>query len=1112
MKSFKYLLQVARKPLLIATAMTMALAMSVANVSAQQITSSVRGTVLQPDGQPAAGVLATITDSRDGARQSVTADDNGAIYFRSVSAGGPYTVRIDGGSFQDLLITDLFTDVAGSASFTVTLDTASASIEEIVVTAAQIDMIQTASGPSSTFSLSDITNMPSTTRQIRDIIRIDPRVSIGATGDGGDQAGSISCLGGSSRTNSFTIDGVRATDAFGLNASGNLARFTFPIPFDSVEAAAVEFAPVSVEYGQFSGCNINVVTKSGGNEFHGSGFYLYNDDGFTGDKINGRQFDQGTFERKNWGAEVSGPIIEDKLFFYASWEETNTATVNEIGPADDSSFPRNDSSFTTAEVNQIRDILINQYERDPGELVRNLPVMSERVFARLDWNINEDHRMEATYASLDEDTTIGDDIGTGRGEFTFSDNFHNRGSQSETLGIRLYSNWSDQLSTEVRWSTQEVNDLQNPVGGGEAQSGNAIPRIQLGLGFGNEFFGSQFTSGPGTFRSANQLSTNKDQLKIKADYQLGDHLITAGFEHEALDVFNLFIINATGTIVFPSIADLQAGTASNIRQGVSYTQDPNDAAAIFNRNVSSVFLQDQWDVNDDLQLIYGLRYDWYTSDDMPKNNNNYEARYGLTNMVGFDGLNAFQPRIGLNYTLPESFGDTRMNLGFGIFSGNDPTVWFSNAYQNYGGALGVGSHNSCADPAAALQVLNGGSFTGIPQCAVDGGSNQALATLGTVNATDPNFKAPTVSRYSFGIEHTTAMQRDFFNDWFVKLDLIYSDYKNSVAFRDMSLAQNGTTADGRPTYAAIDPLISGCNATFSGIGQGFNNVDFAACAGGNADILFTNQVGDDAHTFTASLQASKIFEWGDTWSFNFGAGYAYNQSDVANPGNSFTASGNYRSVATVDLQNNPVGPSYRNTPQNFTFRGTLSNEFIAGHDTSITAFFQIRQGHPISAVFNGGFSSYVGDASGRARNLLYIPTGTSDPNVIFDPGFDSTAFFAYVDQNGLARGAIQGKGGLNEDWQSDLDIRIQQEIPFFIADAKVKLFLDFENVFNLINDSKGTKKYINTSGIQSAVSLVDATIDPATNKYVFQNFTQPIEYFDTFDSLYRIQFGIRGEF
>ena len=1107
MKSFIDLLKAAQKPLL------MALAMSIANVSAQEITSSVRGTILQPDGQPAAGVLATITDSRDGARQSVTADGNGVINFRGVSAGGPYTVRIDGGSFEDLLITDLFADVAGSASFTATLDTASASIEEIVVTAAEIDMIQTASGPASTFSLSEITNMPSISRHIRDIIRVDPRVSIGATGDGGDQAGSISCLGGSSRTNSFTIDGVRATDAFGLNASGNLARFTFPIPYDSIEAAAVEFAPVSVEYGQFSGCNINVVTKSGGNEFHGSGFYLYNDDGLTGNKIEGQSFDQGTFERKNWGTEVSGPIIKDKLFFYASWEETDTASVNEIGPADDTSFARNDTIFTTVEVNQIRDTLISLYGRDPGDIVRNLPVLSERVFVRFDWNINEDHRLEGTYASLEEDTTIGDDIGEGRGEFTFSDNFHNRGSDSETFGLRFYSNWSNQLSTEVRWSTQEVTDLQNPVGGGEAQSGNPIPRIMIGLPFGNEFFGSQFTSGPGTFRSANELNTTKDQLKIKADYQLGDHLITGGFEHEALDVFNLFIINATGTIVFDSIASLELGTASNIRQGVSFTQDPNDAAAIYSRNISSVFLQDQWDVNDDLQVIFGLRYDWYESDDVPLPNANYMARYGLTNQVGFDGLDVIQPRLGLNYTLPEKFGDTRMSLGFGIFSGNDPTVWFSNAYQNFGGALGVGQSSDCADPVAANQVLNGGSFTGIPECVVDGGSNQALATLGTVNATDPNFELPTVSRYSFGIEHTTATERGFFNDWFIKFDLIYSDYKDSIEFLDLSLTQNGTTPDGRPIYTAVDPLLPGCGATFAGLRQGFNNVDLANCSGGNADILFTNKVGEDAYTFTATLQANKIFDWGDTWRLNFGAGYSYNESEVGNPGNAATASSNYRSVATIDLQNNPVGPSVRNTPHNFTILGTLSNEFIPGHKTSITTFFQVRQGHPISAVFNGQpYAGNIGDASGQARSLLYVPTGTSDPAVIFAPGFDTAAFFQYVDQNGLARGAIQGKGGLDEDWQSDLDIRIQQEIPFFIADAKVTLFLDIENVLNLLNDSNGPKEYINTSDVLSTVGLVTADIDPVTNQYIYQNFTPPVKFFDTYDSLYRIQFGIRGEF
>ncbi len=1118
MRRLGKLLGIGRRGLLLATAATLAFAMVGTTVSAQEITSSVTGTVLQPDGSPAAGVTATIIDSRDGGRRSVRADNRGVISFRSISAGGPYTVRIDGGEYEDLLITDLYADIAGSASFTVTLEEANEAIDEITVTAAQVSMVTVASGPSSSFSLEDITNMPSTQRQIRDVIRVDPRISIGASGDGGDQAGAISCLGGSSRTNSFTVDGVRATDAFGLNLSGNLARFSFPIPFDTVAAAAVEFAPVSVEYGQFSGCNVNVVTKSGGNEFHGSGFYLYNDDGLTGDTLDGVAFDQGVFERKNYGVEISGPILQDKLFFYASYEETDTASINEVGTVD-SNFPIKKTIFTTDQVNQIRDVLINQYGRDPGEVVRNLPVTSERLFGRIDWNINDYHRLEATYSSLKENTIIADDIGPGsRGNFTFSDNFHNRGSDSETLGLRLYSNWTDQFSTEFRYSTQDVEDIQNPLGGGEAQGPNPIPRIQIGLPFGNEFFGSDFTSGPGTFRSANELNTKKDQLKLKFDYVMGDHLITGGYEYETLDVFNLFIINATGTLIFDGTGDfdtevlprLTAGTVANIRQGVSFTQNPNDAAAIFTRDIHSLFLQDQWDINDDLQLIYGLRYDWYATDDLPMLNPNYVARYGMSNQISFDKLDAIQPRIGLNYTLPERFGDTRMSLGFGVFSGNDPTVWFSNAYQNFGGALGVGDLSSC--PPGTENVLASGSFQGIPQCVVDAGQAQALATAGTVNATDPNFKLPTVNRYSFGVEHNTLTDMEFFSDWLVKLDLIYSDLNDSVDFLDLSLNQTGTTADGRPTYQQIDPLLPGCNATFNGPRQGFSNVT-PACEGGNQDVYFTNRIGDDGHTFTMAIQASKVFQWGDAWSLNVGGGYAYNESEVGNPGTSFTAAENFRAVVARDIVSPPVGVSLRNNQQNFTLQGTISNEFISGHATSLTAFYQLREGHELSAVFNGGdFTAGIGDTGGRARNLLYVPTGAGDPNVIFDPGFDQSAFFAFTDGEGFARGAITGKGGLSEDWQSDLDIRIQQEIPLGFGDAKLKVYLDFENVFNLLNDSNGTKRYFVPTDIDSAIGVVDASVDPVTGVYTYTNFTPPVEAPDSIDSLYRIQLGIRGEF
>lgn len=1108
MKFFSNNAGFSRAAVFVALAILSPMLMTTSEVNAQGITATIEGTIVQPDGQPAVGVSATITDVRDGARRTVSADSRGVVVFRGISAGGPYSVRIAGANYEDILVTDLFVDIDGTSSFSVALQNADAAIDEITVTASQVSVVTVASGPSSSFSLEDITNLPSTNRQIRDVIRIDPRVSVGRSGDGGDQAGAISCLGGSSRTNSFTVDGVRATDAFGLNLSGNLARFTFPIPFDTVDAAAVEFAPVSVEYGQFSGCNINVVTKSGGNEFHGSVFYLFNDESLTGDAIDGVPANLLPFERKNWGVEISGPIIQDKLFFYVSYEETDTASVNEVGTAD-SDFAIK-TALTTAEVNRIRDILINSYGRDPGEVVTNLPVVSERIFTRFDWNINDNHRLEGNYSKLEESTIIGDDINTGRGAFTFSDNFHTRGSDSETIAVRLYSNWNDRLSTEVRYSTQEVLDLQDPLGGGEAQAEN-IARIVIGPGspFGG---GNLFASGPGTFRSANKLTTNKDQFKLKADYQLGAHKITAGYEYETLDVFNLFIANGTGSVIFDDIDALEAGTARTIQKLGSFTGDPNDAAVVFTRDIHSLFIQDEWEATDNLVVTYGLRYDAYKTDDLPSENPNYVARYGISNRVSFDGLDAIQPRLGMNYELPLRFGDTRISAGFGVFSGNDPTVWFSNAYQGFGGALGFGADfTGC--PAGTLDVLAGGSFQGIPQCVDDAAQAGALANAGATDATDPDFDLPTVHRYSFGIEHNSDFESDFLSDWLVKFDVIYSDLKDSIDLQELTLTQTGTAPDGRPTYGQVDPLAANCNATFNGIRQGFSGVTADCFGSGRRDSLLTNTVGGDGHTFTMSVQASKLFEFSNDWTLNIGGGYAYNESEAANPGDSFRAPTTFESAVTSDLQNVPVGTSFRNVPHNFTLQGTLSKDFIADHKTSITAFLNVRAGASLSPTFIGGtFGGSIGDVGGRDRNLLYVPTDASDPLVNFDPGFDSGAFFAWVDAEGFERGAIAGVGSLEEDWQTDLDIRIQQEIPFF-RESKIRLFLDIENVLNLLSDERGVKSYYNVPSVGSAVGVVSGQVDPAdASQYLYTSFTAPVEIPDTFDSLYKIQFGIRGEF
>jgi hypothetical protein len=367
--------------------------------NAQEISTVVRGTVTTPDGGPAVGELITVTDTRNARRQTTTTDGNGKFSVRGLSVGGPYTIRVDSSQYEDTLVTDVYTNLSAAANFDIVLAAANAQIEEIVVTSKMVQTAPLAIGPGTSFSLDDIESMPSIGRQIRDVIRIDPRVSLGRA-KGGDGSG-INCLGGTSRSNVMTIDGAVASDGFGLNeGTGTSARFAFPVPFDTIASTSVEFAPLDVQYSQFTGCAINVVTKPGSNEFHGDFVYLYNDESMTGSKLEGDPVSTDPFEDTNWGLSFSGPIIKDKLFFNVAYEETDEASVQNSGPIG-AGFATEDW-LTETEANDIADVLRDQYGRDPGALVRTLPQFSERTYVRLDWNINDDHRAEMSYTKLEE--------------------------------------------------------------------------------------------------------------------------------------------------------------------------------------------------------------------------------------------------------------------------------------------------------------------------------------------------------------------------------------------------------------------------------------------------------------------------------------------------------------------------------------------------------------------------------------------------------------------------------------------------------------------------------------------------------------------------------------
>ena len=243
---------------------------------AQQITSGVQGFVTDEGGTPLSGAQVVVTDTRTGTSRTLSVGSDGSFRVDSLVTGGPYTVTATAPGYEGQAVEDVFINLQGNSQLTFSLSSAATAAAEnvIVVTGARVQLSQRAIGPGQSFGEETIEAFPSISRDIRDIIRIDPRVSL----DRSNEVDRVSCLGGNDRTNAFTVDGIAQSDLFGLNGTPFASRNSLPLPYDAIRETSVEFAPFDVQYGQFTGCAINVVTKSGQNDFHGSAFFTYADD------------------------------------------------------------------------------------------------------------------------------------------------------------------------------------------------------------------------------------------------------------------------------------------------------------------------------------------------------------------------------------------------------------------------------------------------------------------------------------------------------------------------------------------------------------------------------------------------------------------------------------------------------------------------------------------------------------------------------------------------------------------------------------------------------------------------------------------------------------------
>lgn len=1139
-----------------------------APVMAQQITSSIQGTVQDDSGAPVAGATVVVTDTRTGAsRTSVTGPD-GRFSTQNLVVGGPYTISANAGGFEGQSVTDVYTSLQGATSLAFSL---SSGAGEIVVTGTRVQVTQLAVGPGTSFDLEVLQNAPSFNRDVRDVIRIDPRVSLDRD-DGGSGVDRISCLGGNDRGNAFTVDGISQGDVYGLNDTGFSSRSSTPIPYDAVRETQVQFAPFDVDYSNFTGCAINVVTKSGTNDFTFGGFFEYSDSGLRASNLSVDGVSRPVAPIKpeeRYGVYVGGPVIKDRLFLFGAYEKQTAGQSQDDGPAG-GGYPNSLAGVTVDQFNAISQVIRDVYGIDTGPLVTSRPFSNERWFLRGDLQINDDHRLEATYQRLEEASVRADDLFTNQTspQVVGLNTFYNSGTKSDYYSARLYSQWSDVFSTELRFSRSDVQDLQDPIGGGEAQSDNPIPRIIVGIPNTGGVANGAVLAGPGNSRSANDLKTKIDQYRAVARIDAGEHQIKLGVEVNKADLFNLFVQNATGTLVFRNINDLREGllspglgnnqtstTPNNVVAGntegafgnFSATGVVTDAGAEFQRTIYSVFAQDDWQVTDQLGLTAGVRLDWYDGG-RPELNPNFVARYGINNNAGFSDLKPLvMPRIALTYDMDDFavFSRAQLRAGVGIFSGGDPLVWFGNAFQNDGSAFALASTQAAGCPTGQIDVVTNGQFTGVPTCFRNAAISTAAAGLGFTQSIDPDIKVPSVLRANVGFKtELNFAETGFFSGWNLNLDYIFSRTRDAYTIVDLSQTPNpnagrsGFTIDGRPIYVTIDPTRTGCAARLVDITPTpiYEGVTGACITTSREDeLMLTNAGAFNSHNASAIL--SKRFDGGvftDDGSVFFTLGYAYSGAkDRRNMYNS-TAGSNYDLTAAADRQNPAASRGFYSSKHNLTVSTSFEEKFFGDLSTRLGATFVARAGRPYSLTFAGG-SVFNDNSSGTENALIYLPTGTTDPNI--SPNSNMTAVQQLVDfastldcAKGYLGRTIE-RNTCSNDWYYDLDLSFSQEIPgpgrFFGREDKIRLYAMVDNFLNLLDsgwnvqrrrDFSGRQELIGISGVDSQGRYIITPLPGGCSTSTATNCVTPASNFaadngvNVSSSVWRLKVGVSYAF
>ena len=1022
---------------------------------AQLTTSSLNGLVADASGEPVIGAAVIATHTESGTSYATVTNNEGRYYINGMRAGGPYKVEVSCLGYRTVAFTDVTLQLAESLSLNAKLeDDAQMLSEAIVISNATSKFAAEKTGAATNISNRQIADLPTVSRSITDVTRLSP---YGGNG--------MSFAGADGRTANFTVDGANFNNNFGLN--DGLPGGGSPISIDAIEEMQVVISPYDVRQTNFIGGGVNAITKSGTNTFKGSAYIYHRNENMRGDTVEGETVAGARDKDRNttYGFTLGGPIVKNKLFFFANFEYSKIPTVanrwrgstDGVGNAD-----ANISRTTLEDLEKVSKHLKDKYGYETGSWT-DFPANESnmKVLARLDWNINDKNHLALRYnytlnKAWSSPNSSSMDGGTrsayGRTSLygmSYANSMYSIDNVVHSLSLDLNSRISDNLSNQFLATLSLLNDVRGT-------DSSDFPFIDIRNDDGSAPM-PYISAGYELFTWNNAVHNTHIGIKDDITWYGGKHKVTAGINYEYQMADNSYMRNGTGYYRYLSLDDfLNERAPEVVCLTYGYDGEENTAARVQFHKLG-LYAQDEWQANENFKLTYGVRFDglFFDNKDLMTNNAILALNYGVAHSAEkpdehVDGCRhidtgkwpnsniSVSPRVGFVWDV---LGDKSLKFrgGTGLFSGRLPLVFFTNMPSNsgmvqYQAILGPKGDQVDMSQFAGKILNRKELYNKLVELGYPTTIKPEDGTLpSAISAVDPKFKMPQVWKTSLAIDYAFPTSFPFS----VSAEAIYNKTVNGVCLTDWNVKPvDGFTrfngVDNRPIYQKGNYLYTSKSAyVLENTHRGYG---WSATASINMEPVKGLYLSA-AYTHTASKEITGM------------------------PGSNASSVLNY--MGTVNGPNDPgLHNSQYVTPDRFF--ANLSYSDKCGNHFGI-----------IYETWRGGYNySYMtqNDINGDGYNydLIFIPTDeqVASGDFRFVSEEDADRFLDYVHNDKYLskhQGEYAEAYSVYSPWVHRIDFSYKHDFKVRIGKSvnTLQLSFDLKNALNLFNSNWGVSKYMN---------------------------------------------------